>query len=96
MDKVLLLGGKITVALAVSDLQDYDIIFSNNTLYTVLLDGLENKIIITDANGSVLRNNLEGKHLVFASISKGSLNIISEGNGYVVQYYDVLNNKKTI
>ncbi len=79
-----------TVALAVSDLQDYDIIFVGNTLYTVLLDGLENKIVVTDASGNILRNNLEGKRLVFASVSKGSLNIISEGNGYVVQYYDVL------
>ncbi len=81
------------VVISNSDLQDYDICFINNKLYIAFLDGLENKVIITNETGTILRKDLEGKNFVFLSNSKNQLNILSEGNGYVVQYYNVLQKK---
>lgn len=80
-------------ALPNGDIQDYDIHFLHNKLYIALLDGLENKIIITSEDGTILRKDLEGKNFVFLSNSKNQLNILSEGNGYAVQYYQVLQKK---
>lgn len=77
------------IAVPSRDVQDYDIAIFQNKLYVTFLDGLENKIILTDTNGSVIRRNLEGKHSVFLSVSKGNLNVLTEGNGYAVQYYNV-------
>lgn len=74
----------------VSDLQSYDICFINNKLYAAFLDGLENKISVADGEGKVLKDNLEGKNYIFMSVKGNTLNLLSEGNGYAVQYYNVL------
>lgn len=78
------------IDLPVNDLQSYDICFINNKLYAAFLDGLENKIIVTDGEGKVLKDNLEGKNYIFMSTKGNALNLLSEGNGYAVQYYNVL------
>jgi hypothetical protein len=74
----------------ISDVVDYDITIKNGNLFIAFLDGLENKVVICDAKGGVLRRDLEGKNTVFISSKGIALNVLSEGNGYAVQYYDVL------
>jgi len=71
-------------------LQSYDICYLNGQLYAGFVDGLENKLYITDGNGKVLRKDLESKKYVFLSSGRNQLNAITEGNGYAVQYYNLL------
>lgn len=78
------------IAFPISDVSDYDITIMNGKLFASFLDGLENKIIICDEKGAILKRDLEGKNSVFLSSKGNSLNVISEGNGYAVQYYNVL------
>lgn len=78
------------IAIPISDVVDYDIVLVNGQLFIAFLDGLENKVVVCDANGNILRRDIEGKGSVFISAKGTQLNIMSEGNGYAVQYYDVL------
>lgn len=79
------------IELPTNDIQSYDLCLVNGQFFFTFLDGLENKIIVTDANGKVLQNNLEGKNSVAISARGNAITVTSEGNGYLVQYYNVLN-----
>lgn len=84
------LGNKIkTINLPSNDISNYDIYFNGNQFNFGFVDDLQNKITVTDGNGKIIKGGLEGKNIVFLSFSKSQLNILTEGNGYAVQYYGI-------
>ncbi len=76
------------------ELAAYDVItLRNGKTYIAMIDGLENNIYLFDSKGnSLLAKPLEGKDEVNLS-EKGTNNLVitTSGNGFVVQYFNVLN-----
>lgn len=78
------------------ELASYDVItLQNGKTYVAMIDGIENSLYLFDSKGNSLLNKpLEGKDEVNLS-EKGADNLVitTSGNGFVVQYFDVLRKK---
>jgi hypothetical protein len=75
------------------ELASYDVItLQNGKTYVAMIDGIENSLYLFDSKGnSILKKPLEGKDEVNLS-EKGNNNLVitTSGNGFVVQYFNVL------
>lgn len=78
------------------ELASFDVItMRNGKTYIAMIDGIENSIYLFDSKGnSILSKALEGKDEVNLS-EKGANNLVitTSGNGFVVQYFNVLKKK---
>lgn len=78
------------------ELASFDVItLQNGKTYVAMIDGIENSIYLFDSKGnSILSKPLEGKDEVSLS-EKGANNLVitTSGNGFVVQYFNVLKKK---
>lgn len=78
------------------ELASFDVItLQNGKTYIAMIDGIENSLYLFDSKGnSILKKPLEGKDEVNLS-EKGANNLVitTSGNGFVVQYFDVLRKK---
>ncbi len=75
------------------ELASFDVItLQNGKTYIAMIDGIENNLYVYDNSGRCYTEKpLEGKGTVLLS-EKGSNNLVvtTSGNGFVVQYFDVL------
>lgn len=75
------------------ELGAFDVItLQNGKTYVALIDGIENSLYLFDSKGkSILAKPLEGKDQVNLS-EKGASNLVisTSGNGFMVQYFNVL------
>lgn len=80
------------------ELASYDIItLQNGKTYIAMIDAIENNLFVFDNSGKCYTEKpLEGKSNVLLS-EKGSNNLVvtTSGNGFIVQYFDVLKKKNT-
>lgn len=76
--------------LPTNGIQDYDICLVNGELVAGFIDGLENKAFIINKDNKVISDEVEAKDYLFLSYSKNRLNLLTVGNVYAVQYYDIL------
>lgn len=78
------------------ELASFDVItLQNGKTYVAMIDGIENNLFVYDNKGkSYTPKPLEGKSNVFLS-EKGSNNLVvnTTGDGFIVQYFDVLKTK---
>lgn len=78
------------------ELTSFDVItLQNGKTYVAMIDGIENNIFVFDNKGkSYTPKPLEGKSNVFLS-EKGNSNLVvtTSGDGFIVQYFDVLKSK---
>lgn len=75
------------------ELASYDVItLQNGKTYVAMIDGIENSLYLFDSKGnSIFTKALEGKDEVNLSENGGNnLVITTSGNGFVVQYFNVL------
>lgn len=78
------------------ELASFDVItLQNGKTYVAMIDGIENSLYLFDSKGkSILPKPLEGKDEVTLSENGGNnLVITTSGNGFVVQYFNVLKKK---
>lgn len=79
------------------ELASFDVItLQNGKTYVAMIDGLENNLYLYDNTGKCYTEKpLEGKGKVFLSEKgNGNLVITTSGNGFIVQYFDVLKRKQ--
>lgn len=75
-------------------IQDYDVCLVNGAWMAGFIDGLENKAFVVNDKNQILSKEVEAKNYLFMSVSKNTLNMLTVGNGYAVQYYNLLQPKK--
>lgn len=77
----------------IKDIEDYDVLIQDNQVKAIaILDGVQNKITVLNANGKVLNSKaFEGKDKVKLSINRNQLSLTSSIQDNLVQYFDVLN-----
>lgn len=78
------------------ELASYDVItLENGKTFAALIDGIENNLFVLDRSGrNYTPKPLEGKEQVILSEKgNGNLVVTTSGNGFVVQYFDILKQK---
>ena len=76
------------------ELSGYDVItLRNGKTYVAMIEGIENNLYLFDTkNNSMLKKPLEAREKVLLSeYGNGNLQITTVGNGFIIQYFDVLN-----